>query len=325
MPYLLESVCLSLLLAASLPAPAKTLENLLLKKGIPSDSFSLSDLESPVWSSAFLNDSGQKYLAYLLSPHSGGAEDLYLVRFDSTNGKLLKSTVHEIEPCSGALGDMTKIDDYFLVPTNISPSASCLLVLNKNLAQTQILNGFGPNRVGQNQIIFTESMIHFAPVHPERLKFADLRRGATTELYPPKGDPLRAKLARENAKHMPSHQVCMQMNNACDPKLFDESINNFTTDGQDRFALLITQSASYAVPPGEPAAKSGPQWVIYIYVGEKDGWKYCQKEISGTEAASMPKPQNWKFQNVERRCTPDQSVIPDMSAAIMNPFCSAKR
>jgi hypothetical protein len=247
------------------------------------------------------------------------------VKFESTNGKLLKSTVHESEPCSGALWDMTKIDDHLLISTNISPSASCVLVLNKKLAQTQILYGFGPERVGQNQIVLTDNMIHFAPVHPERLEFVDLRRRSTSQLYPPKGDSLRARLIRENAEHMPSHQICMQMNDACDPKLFDESIDDFATNGQDHFALLVTQLATHAVPPGEPAAKAGPQWVIYIYTREIGGWKYCEKEITGAEAASMPGLRNWKFHNVEGRCTPNQPAIPDMSTAIMNPFHSTPR
>lgn len=326
MTYLLKPAFISLLLIPSLPAPANTLRDLLAKEDIPSFSFSSSDLQSKVWSSAFINDSGEKYLAYFLSPHKGRTKDIYIVKFDPTSGKLLRSTVHESEPCLGALWDLTKVDDYLLISPNSSPSAGCLLVINKKLAQTQILYGFLPKRVGQNQIVLIENMIHFAPVHPERLQFADLSRRTTRELYPPKDDPLRERLARENAEHMPSNRICMQMNDGCDPKIFDESIDNFTTIGQDRFALLVTQSASHRVPHGELAAKAGPQSVIYIYALEgTSGWKYCEKEISSAHAASIPSMQNWKFNQVEGVCTPNRPAIPEMSTAVMNPSRSRLR
>ncbi len=84
----------------------------------------------------------------------------------------------------GSFESIYLIGEFTLVSTSVSPSAECMFVFNKELRPLQTLFGFGPVEVEPHQIVFIEYMIHFAPVHPERLQLADLLTGKTAELYP---------------------------------------------------------------------------------------------------------------------------------------------
>ncbi|HLH34011.1 MAG TPA: hypothetical protein VKX41_05010, partial [Alloacidobacterium sp.] len=48
-------------------------------------------------------------------------------------------------------------------------------------------------------------------------QLVDLHSGAIQELYPPKNDQAREHLAGEHARHMPSKELCMSMNDPCAP------------------------------------------------------------------------------------------------------------
>ena len=196
-------------------------------------------------------------------------------------------------------------------------------MLDGRLAQKTTLYGFSPKLVAPNQVVLIEDMIHFSPVHPERLQLADLKQGTTTELYPPQQDVMRAKLARENAAHMPTRDVCMKMNDPCDLHLFDEEILGIATGDGGHFALIVNQSASHAILRGEPPVTVASQSALYIYAPSDHGWAYCETEMSNEEAtmrtqASMTR--SWQFNDTAERCTPSLPVLPDMSTSVMNPF-----
>lgn len=314
------------LFAAALSSPAKTLKDVLTAEHIPVSSFSTRELAMAVQGDSF-STSQQTFLAYSFLVN-GGEEigPLRVVKYDRKTGQLQKSGVltDKADVCSGSVWGIEKIDDYLLISTSISPSALCLHIVDKELVQTEILYGFGETRVAQDQIVLTEDMIHFAPVHPERLEFADLRSNTTAELYPPNGDALRANMARENAAHMHSAKLCMQMNDPCDPKLFDESISIIKADGHDSFAFIVEQSTDHFLAPNQPPVAMASQSVLYIYRRSDKGWLYCEVRLSSSERAEYSanpiRLQSLQFHDFEGHCTPTLPVVPDLSTATMNPF-----
>ncbi len=305
--------------------PAKTLKELLLEEHIPSGSFSSGELGQTVGGTIVLGGKDVLEVAYDVLGANSAIVSAHVVKYDRQSGVLQRAKLQmgKFDACLGAFTGILKVGEFTLVSTHISPSAGCIIVLDDQLAQRTTLYGFGPMPVAPDQILLIEDMIHFSPVQAERLQLADLKRGTTTELYPPEGDAMRAKLARENAAHMPTRQTCMKMNDPCNPHLFDEDILGITTGTGGRFAIIVNQSASHATVQGEPPATVASQSVLYIYLPSDHGWKYCEAAISNEEAMMLTQDSRarpWKFGDTAGRCTPNLPVVPDMTTSVMNPF-----
>lgn len=309
---------------AVLPLCAKTLKDSLVSQGIPITSFSQAELAANVQEVVTFSDSRQEELAYTVGSDINSGP-VHVIAFNKTSRTALKTALptDPTDVCSGSLDGIMKVGDFTLISTDISPSAQCVHVLDEHLAPTQILYGFGPTGLGVDKVVFTENMIHFAPVHPERLQLTDLRHRTTMELYPPSGDALRAKLARANAEHMPSASVCAKSDDPCDPKLFDEDIA-IAAGGNDHFALVADQLASHALAANTEPVTFASQWVLYLYARAGSGWLYCEREVTQADGSALALKSSsaspsW-FGDVQNRCTPSLPVAPDMSTAIMNPF-----
>jgi hypothetical protein len=139
-------------------------------------------------------------------------------------------------------------------------------------------------------------MVHFSPVHPERVQIADLRSGKTSELYPTKGDVQREQLIKERAKHLPPDAACVRANDPCRPELFDEDVWQMGTDGKGNFAFLIEQSPCVAW--GASAAQN----VLYIYQRGSAGWHFCERKVADSEREALGKSLVADFGQVARRC-----------------------
>lgn len=298
-----------------------TLKELLIEEQIPSNSFNAEELNQTVGDTILSRDNNELEVAYnVLGAHSA-IVSAHVVKYDKQSGVLQRSTLENgrLDFCLGALSGMVKVGEFILVTSHISPSAGCVIVLDGQLDQKETLYGFGPLPVAPAGILLIENMIHFSPVHPERLRFVNLKGGTTTELYPPKGDAMRAKLARENAAHMPTPEICMKMNDPCNPHLFDEDILGIRTGTGGRFALISHQSAGHVTVRGEPPVVVASQWVLYIYEPVDGGWKYCESAVNHEEAmkwAQASQKRTWRFGDTAGRCTPNLPVVPDMTAGV---------
>lgn len=304
---------------------AMTLKELLLEQHIPSDSFSSGELNQTVGDTILLTGNNVLEVAYEVLGANSAIVSAHVVKYDKQSRVLQRSTLEtgRLDVCLGAFSGMATVGEFILVTTHISPSAGCIIALDDRLDQKATLYGFGPTPVAPDGVLLIENMIHFSPVHPERLQFANLKRGNTTELYPPKGDAMRAKLARENAAHMPTPEICMKMNDPCNPHLFDEDILGITTGTGGRFALIVNQSASHVTAQGESPVVVASQAVLYIYEPVHHGWKYCEAAINHEQAmkwARASQERTWHFGDTAGRCTPNLPVLPDMTTAVMNPF-----
>lgn len=309
------------LLLISCAASAQTLKQLLLSEAIPPNAFQEAELQQEVQAISARQEN-TLFIAYKQVTRDVLSGPIRLVSYDRASGAVTRRDL-ELDPtdvCSGSLWGISFIEDFVLISTSISPSAICTHVVDPSLHLRRTLYGFSPELIAPKQIVIIENMIHFAPVHPERLQLNDLGSGATVELYPPKDDALRSQLAAENAKHMPSAQTCARMNDPCDPAIFDEDISAFGTDGRGRFAFIVSQSASHAMKEEEPSETVASQSVLYVYLRNKSGWLYCQQKLEESEVERLSSAQKLHFEDAVSRCTPNLSVVPDMSTATYNPF-----
>lgn len=322
MRFLFGLLCVSFCLAMS--ARAETLQQLLQDQGVPAASFSPEELSLEV-SGVAKSDDHRTVIAYAEVDRLTGNAMVgprTILSFDKTSSAVQRKALptEGTESCGGAPIEIGFSDDFILLQTHINPSAGCTLVVDANLALQKTLYGFNPVRVAPNQIVVVEDMIHFAPVHPERLQLVDLVKWTNSELYPPRGDVLRKSLAAQNAAALPSQETCTVNNESCDPNDFDETLNAITSDGQGRFAFVATQEASHVRKEGEAPEKVASQNVLYVYRKQGTGWRYCQQELQQSDVEGVKQQLVSDFVKAAGRCIPRKIVFPDLSSQKYNPF-----
>lgn len=307
---------------SSLQLSGQTLREFLTQYEVPTSSVPAAALNQKIVPGTVSQSSRWFVVSWSFPGAAVRTWPLHLIRLDrktsATNAGELRLRSDDV--CAGSLVDITLVDDFVLVATHITPSAECLLVLDGSLRLRQTLYGFGPKEVEPGHIVLIESMVHFAAVHPERLQLVDLANGKISELYPPKDDALRAQLAARNEAGMPARELCAQNNDPCDPKLFDETLGPFATDGRGRFAMLVDQEADHVTASGgdQTIAK---QSVLYLYQHTGAGWAWCESPLTEAEVDQF-RTQGSRFEldDVGGRCQPTRPVVPDMTGAEMNPF-----
>jgi len=298
-----------------------TLREQLQDAGIPVDRFSETELNALVDGIGAENNQF-RYFVYELQTKGGGLTGLpQVVRFDTSKGTLLRAEIKlkNDDPCCGSPEEIDFVDDHLLLTFNVNPSAALVVVLNSNFKVEQTLGGFGMDRIAPNQVVFTGSMVHFAPTHAERLEYADLRNGRVSELYPSGNDPFRAKFVDEHSKRMPSEDVCKQLEEAgtdpCAPDMFDEGITFLGSDGNGQFALAVDRDASHAPAKDKDPVLVLSESVLYLYAHRAKGWVYCEQAISENEAEEYANARETLYASIKSRCVPSLPVVPDSSAS----------
>ena len=290
---------------------AQTLREILRANSIPEKSFTSSELDGNVNAAAAAKRDRVLVVYMRVDKNNMFTGDPQLVQFSRDSGDVVRT---EIKPedtnlCCGSPLGIDFFGEYVVLSFHFNPSASTMLVLDKNLKLVTTLYGIDVREVLPGQLVFIEDMIHFAPVHPERLELADLRSGKRVELYPPQGDAMREAFAQEHARRMPAANVCAQMNDPCRPELYDEDIEFADNDRGGNFAFTVHRDASHATAPGQPPGSVESAAALYRYAWNGQGWMYCE------EGLPEGSPKNGKGE-----CTPNLPVKADMSNADFSPF-----
>jgi hypothetical protein len=271
-----------LLIAACItfPCHAQTLRETLQRFHIPSTSFSGDELSQTI-DAADASRNGFTYLACILLERNGLLSGFpRIVRYDSRNRQVIRSELHanEEDNCCGSPLGIDFTQDYLLISFHDNPSASTVLVTDSRLRLIGVLYGFDFHEVAPNQVVFIENMVHFAAQHPERLRLLDLRGGYTQELYPLKGDSLRAAFARTNQHHLPTQAACRQANDPCDPDTFDETIQFVSSSGDGSFQIQVVRDALHPWVSNWRKENHLTASAIYIYRRTDGGWLYCETQ-----------------------------------------------
>lgn len=317
----MRSLALIAALLITLSCRAETLREFLKTSGIPDNNFSKAELDKEV-NGAVGNNQQIVLAAYVRVEGDQLTGNPRLVRYDRDSGAILRSEVkpEDEDMCCGSPEDINLIGDFAILSFHSNPSAETMLVLGKDLKLVTTLYGFNVREVAPGQVVFIENMVHFAPVHPERVQFADLRTAKTKELYPPQGDALRAAFAREHARHMPPHATCEKSDDPCRPDLYDEDIDFVDTDGHGAFSFTVHRDALHATAEGQPPDAVASEAALYRYAANGNAWLYCEEKLSDTEAKSLAPSGHSGDAATKARCTPTLPVTPDMSTANFSPF-----
>ena len=299
----------------------QTVGDLLHSAGVPTASFAKAETEEGI--NGTTAASGRYvYVVYLRVNGGLIAGYPHLLRYDTKSGLIRRSELKlgEKDNCCGSPEGIEFAGDYLILSFHNTPSSSSIAVLDKRLRLVELLFGFGVYQIAPDQIVLTEGMVHFAPVHPERLRFVDLRSGAAAELYPPGGDLLRMRFAQEHKVHMPAEESCREMNDPCDPRIYDEHISVLGADQTGRFALIAGRDALHATRKEQNPVSVVSESALYLYRRRKNGWLYCEETISRDESRILIGDNRNIYERVKSRCTPDKPVAPDKSTADFNPF-----
>lgn len=315
-------------LSILLPCAAQdTLQKLLQSYGIPAKSFSQAELSEKINGAGEFNG-GVAYAVFLKVDGETLVGSPQVVRYDQKTGLVLRSTLRldDKDTCCGSPDGIQIVDDYLVLSFHYNPSASTLLVLDQNLQILEIMYGFGVKRIAPHQIVATEAMMQFAPIHAARLQYLNLVDGASQELYPPMNDDLRANFNKKNETLMPPNDVCfLGKNDYCDPKMYDEGIDVVGADGNGHFALVAGWDSSHSTKKGEDQVTIASESVLYLYAQSKNGWLFCEQELSEEDVNFLASRHGDSYELVKSRCKPDQAVVPDMTTSDLSPFPEPRR
>lgn len=320
-------VAVAAVLFGGAPLSGQTLREFLAEYRIPTSSVPSTALGQKVLPGTIAQSPRWLVVSWSLPGAAMRTWPLHLIRMNRQTGvaQAGELRLNGSDACAGSLVGITLVDDFVLVETHVNPSAECVLVLDPSLRLRLTLHGFEPRAVEPGRIVLIESMLRSAAVHPERLQWVDLASGKMSELYPPKDDPFRTQIMERSQARMPAREVCAQNNDPCDPKLFDETLGPFATDGHGRFAMVVDQESDHGTSGGQDQTIA-KQSALYLFEHRDAGWFWCESQLSEADLNQFTGPgSHFAFDQVADRCQPRQLVVPDMPAAATNPFAQPKK
>ncbi len=146
---------------------------------VPKDA---ADLEQPITSYSVLQDVRGFVIAYYGVEPDGALHELRVRSYDTRTMSWRSKTFPE------PIGSILKIQryaGYLYVTGHSSPSATPLLVLSDELELKRELNGWQMLMLDDGRVIFSRSMVHFAPAHAGVLALYDPIADREDALYPP--------------------------------------------------------------------------------------------------------------------------------------------
>jgi hypothetical protein len=225
--------------------------------GVTLGALSAQELREPITSYAASAGNAPFLLAYYHDDGSGMLNDeLHLLRYDRRRRSLQRAALQGGQQfsregvmsavsseCLGAVLSISEADGYIAIDTHINPSSGCLLVLTTNLRFSAALYGWLTARIGTN-LLFTESMVHFAPTHSERFSLYDPRNKHRVSIYPAPGDSARAAFSSDLEAHLPTPDFRARQNLACNPEEFSVDLDDVQVAANaDSFSFEAHMSA----------------------------------------------------------------------------------
>jgi hypothetical protein len=222
----------ALLLAGATEAGADTLAAVLRASGV-SPPAGLPDLDRPVTHFVLAKAGGATLALYDVAPPSGPAQ-LVALRLDAKAGAFTRAPLAwpgsapdglDVDTCR-RLDSARASAGAVLVTAHVNPSASCTLVLGRDLALRAVLPGWPVATLPDGRIVYRKNQVHFAAAHMVVLRLFEPGRLLDTPLHPRK--PYQAVRAAHVARmrHAYTEAWCAAKNHPCDPEVFDESLAN---------------------------------------------------------------------------------------------------
>ena len=233
------------------------------------------DPSTPISSYAVLNARGEFLIAYYdVPPDSNGIKTpLHLIHLIRSSKQWRRSDLLTSESSSSmfqpsCLGEAVAIHRVrlsFVVITHVTPSVSCMLVVDGELNVKETRYGLWVAGFSSGEIVYEQNRLQPASPHPLMLALFDVESRTETAIYPPGTDPLRKEYADKLSRLDPSDR-CQGLNCALFPELFEGHLMEVATNDQTHaFAFLAEFSPEGHVPAEKVKESEVKARVVYVY------------------------------------------------------------
>jgi hypothetical protein len=282
----------------------QTLADVLKQSSVSFDLSSVPHLNDPITSYATLNTEHEFLIAYyLVHPQNELHVPLFLTRFDKRSGKWQEASLNDLKvktseeteqerqvDCIGAALRLEGNGNWYYLDLHWTPSAGCLVILNRDLTLHQTLTGWTAAFFKSGLLAYVGDTVHFAPVHPERLFLYDPVAHKSQEIYPQKNDPFRKNFS-ERLDKVIDEKRCQENNWPCDPDDFGSIVDPIEVNDETHSLAFRVEFETEGFLPREEAEDSG-KWdddqYVYIYRLDPLRWRefsvYDLKPKFGTDS-----------------------------------------
>jgi hypothetical protein len=280
--------------SASAQGEGKTLREELTERHAPMENATLVNLDKKITSGAELDDATQFLIAYYVDDGTSRLNPpIFLERLDRKTGKWQSAKlgdpsvkVQDMDVnCLGSVLSVTSFGGRFFLDTHLSPSAGCVLILSQELKLQASLYGWIVGHLGDDQLIYHRSQVHFAPVHSAEIALYDLQTKRDLTIFPRKPFQAirQARIAQLQEFYRTREAWCRENDDPCDPEDFDSSLaGEIIGDQREQALAFIISYGQIQVFSGDQKP-SGPAEVVYVYWHVKDEAKMQYREMLWSE------------------------------------------
>jgi hypothetical protein len=261
----------------------ETLRQALAAHQLMTDPKIVKNLDQSITSAAVLDTHTEFVIGYYVDDGSGLLKaPIHFARFDRIKSMWDFADVTESsDEYLGSVLSIRAVAGFYLVDTQVSPSAGYLLVLSPEMRMQAKLFGWYLGHLGNQTLIYHRSQVHFAPVHPTQIATFDLQTKRDSVVFPYQPEQrIRLDLMATLRTFYASHpDYCGQNNDPCDPEYFDSDLKSqiVTDTREDAMAFVISyELQGYGQGEEKP---SGPAKVLYVYRHVNDDAKLECREI----------------------------------------------
>jgi hypothetical protein len=190
-----------------------TLGDVLTQNSVSFRSNSVSHLGDPISSYTVLGTDREFLIAYYLtSPQNELRFPLFLARLNKRTGKWDERALTDLKvkfsagskqenhhECLGSAMRLENRNGWYHLDLHLTPSAGCLVVLNRGLTVHRILTGGSAGLFNSGLLVYERNMVHFATVHAATLLLYDPATGRSQQIYPLENDPFRKNFSNRLA------------------------------------------------------------------------------------------------------------------------------
>ena len=243
---------------------------------------------------AMLNTKTEFFIAYYES-FAGSNEvqpPLHLIHYNRRFMRWQHSSFLEGESQSGTLQPscvgpavaVHRVGLFVLVTTDLSPSASCTLVLDNELRLLDKRYGWMVAGFAPGQIVYEHNTIHFAPTHPLVLSLYDAESQTETPIYPPDSDLLR-KAYIDQLRQLDPADRCRGSNCAAFPEQFESTLMDIASNERTHSFAFLAEFTPTGYVPSEKVKDSEVRGKV-VYVYQLSGDSLDEREFPAEEIKS---------------------------------------
>lgn len=275
----------------------KTLRQVLTEEQVTADAEKLHNLDKRITSGAELSDASQFLIAYYIHDPTGMLNPPMLIDlYDRRTGQWKSVSIESAAAkwkgldvdCLGSVMEVKAFSNSFLLDTHLSPSAGCVLIVSRDLKLRASLCGWVLAELGDNEVIYERSQVHFAPVHPAEIAIYDLRDKRDITIFPPKAPTAirQARIGQLREFYKPHEKWCRENNDPCDPEQFDSELEGrVAADDREKSLAFIISYEQIQIFQGEQKP-SGPKQAVYLYRYVDDEKKMEHREMLMEESTA---------------------------------------